>query len=416
MRISIIGSGHVGIVIAACLAKLGNQVRVVDIDEEKVRKVNEKVCPVYEEGLDEILKKVDIEATSDYQRIVDSDIIYICVSTPSKMEDNSISLEYIIGAAEQIASVLKQKNAYCIIAVKSTVVPGTTEEVVIPILESSGKGVGRDFGVCMTPEFLREGKGIYDFMNPARIVIGEYDSRSGDVLCDLYQSFRTPILRVSLKTAEMIKYASNAFLATKVSFINEIGNICKQLDIDTREVARGVGFDERIGHKFLNAGIGFGGPCLPKDLKALIERAKQIGYEPRLLEEVLSVNQRQALKAIELLKKHISLEDSNIGILGLSYKPMTDNVIDSLAIEIADTLLREGVEVMAYDPQAMPNFEKLFPQIKYVTPEEVLKCGAVLILTEWEEFEHLDYRGKIVIDGRGMSKALEARIYEGICW
>jgi len=410
------GCGHVGLVVAACLANLGNKVTVIDIDEEKVKELNKKACPVYEEGLAEILKSVDIEATSDYQRLVDSDIIYICVGTPSKKEDGSISLEYILGAAKQIASVLKQKKGYCIIAMKSTVVPGTTEEVVIPILASSGKGVGHDFGVCMTPEFLREGKGIHDFMNPARVVIGEYDKRAGDVLCELYQSINAPMLRVNLKTAEMIKYASNAFLTTKVSFINEIGNICKQLGIDTYEVARGMGFDQRIGHQFLNAGIGFAGPCLSKDLKALIARAKQIGYEPRLLEEVLSLNQRQALKMIELLGKYIPLMDGSIGLLGLAYKPMTDDVKDSLAVEIADALLREGAKLKAYDPQAMANFEKLFPQIEYVSPEEVLKCDAILILTEWEEFEDLDYRGKMVIDGRGISKAREARIYEGVCW
>ncbi|GAF94954.1 unnamed protein product, partial [marine sediment metagenome] len=303
-----------------------------------------------------------------------------------------------------------------IIAVKSTVIPGTTEEVVIPILETSGKAVGRDFGVCMTPEFLREGKGISDFMHPDRIVIGEYDRSSGDVLCNLYHTFDAPVVRVSLKTAEMIKYASNVFLTTKVSFINEIGNICKQLGIDTYEVAKGMGYDERIGHKFLNAGIGFAGPCLLKDLKALIVRANQLGYEPRLLEEVLSLNERQVLKLVELLRKHIPLEGSSVGILGLSYKPMTDDIKDSLSIEIVNTLLKEGAGLKAYDPQVMPNFEILFPQIEYVSPEEVLKCDAILILTEWEEFEHLDYRGKIVIDGRRVLKAQEARIYEGVCW
>lgn len=415
MKISVIGCGHVGLVVAACLANLGNKVTVVDIDETRVRKVNSKTSPFYEEGLAEILRNVDIEATSDYQRIVDSDIIYICVGTPSKA-DGSISLEYVARAAERIASVLEEKNGYGIIAVKSTVVPGTTEEVVIPILERSGKKAGRDFGVCTTPEFLREGRGIHDFMNPARIVVGEYDRKSGDVLCKLYSSFNTPLLRVSLKTAEMIKYASNAFLTMKVSFMNEIGNICKQLGIDTYEVAHGIGFDERIGHKFLNAGIGFAGPCLPKDLKALIAKSKQIGYKPRLLEEVLSLNEGQALKVLELLGKHVSLKDGNIGLLGLSYKPMTDEVNDSLAVEIANSLLREGARLKVYDPQAMPNFRRLFPQIEYVSPEEVLKCDAVLILTEWEEFERLDYRGKIVIDGRRISKAREARIYEGVSW
>lgn len=415
MRISVIGCGHVGLVVAVCLAKLGNKITVVETDEDKVRMVNNKTSPIYEPGLEEILSQVNIEATSDYSLIKDSEIIFICVPTPSK-EDGSISLEYITQATKQIAAVLNGEKNYYVIAVKSTVVPGTVEEAVVPILESSGKKVGHDFGVCMIPEFLREGKGIYDFMNPARIVIGEYDRRSGDLLSGLYQNFDAPVLRVNLKTAEMIKYASNAFLTTKVSFINEIGNICKQLGIDTYEVAKGVGLDERIGTKFLNAGIGFAGPCLLKDLKALIARARQVGYEPRILAEVLNLNERQALKLIDLSKKHISLKGKSMGVLGLSYKPQTDDIKDSLAITVVDTLLKEGAIIKAYDPQAMPNFGKLFPQIEYATSEEVLRCDAILILTEWEEFEHLDYKGKIVIDGRKISKAKEARIYEGICW
>ncbi|MFC2040896.1 UDP-glucose dehydrogenase family protein [Chloroflexota bacterium] len=415
MIISVIGCGHVGSVVAACLAQVGNNVTVVDIDEEKVKRVNTKVAPVYEFGLEEILTQVNIKATLDFSSIRDSEIIFICVPTPSK-EDGSISLEHIIMATEQISSILKDKKGYCVIAVKSTVVPGTTEEVIVPILESSGKKAGQDFGVCMNPEFLVVGKGIYDFMNPARTVIGEYDKRSGDALSTLFRSFNAPILRVNLKTAEMIKYASNTFLTTKISFINEIGNICKQLGIDTHEVAKGMGLDERIGGSFLNAGIGFGGPCLPKDLRALIARARQIGYEPRILAEVLNLNDRQALKLIDLLKKYTSLKGKNIGVLGLSFKPQTDDVKDSLAVTVIDTLLKEGARVKAYDPQAMPNFRQLFPQIEYVTSEEVLSCDAILILTEWEDFEHLDYRGKIVIDGRRILKAKEARIYEGICW
>lgn len=237
------------------------------------------------------------------------------------------------------------------------------------------------------------------------------------MFCTLYQAFNVPILRVSLKTAEMIKCASNAFLATKLSFINEIGNICKQLDIDTYEVAEGIGFDDRIGSKFLNAGIGFGGSCLPKDIKALIARSRQIGYEPKLLKEVCSLNERQGLRMIELLRKHISLKGKEIGLLGLSYKPGTDDVRGSIAIPIVEDLLKEGAAVKAHDPQAMQSFENLFAQIEYTVSEEILKCDAVLIVTEWEEFNRLDYSGtKIVIDGRRILKAKEARIYEGVCW
>lgn len=415
MRISVIGSGYVGIVTGACLAKLGNKVTLIDVDREKVEAVNNGISPIYEEGLDEILREVNLEASSDYQRIIDSELILICVGTVSN-EDGSISLDQLEAAAGQIAEVIKRKSEYCVICVKSTVTPGTTEELVIPLLEKSGRKIGVDFGVCIAPEFLREGKAIHDFMNPTRVIIGEYDRKSGDMLSNLYYSFNAPILRTALRTAEMVKLASNAFLATKISFINEIGNICKKLGIDVNEVAKGMGLDDRIGAKFLNAGIGFGGSCLPKDLRILNAKSRQMGYEPKILQGILDLNDEQALKLVELLKKHISLKDAKVGILGLAFKPGTDDVRDSRAIRIVQTLLQEGTKVKAYDPLAMENFKKLFPQIEYASKEEVLSSDAILIVTEWEEFNELDYKGKIVIDGRRVPKAREARIYEGICW
>ena len=415
MKISVIGAGYVGLITAACLAKLGNDVILIDIDEDKLKAIQNRVSPTYEAGLNELLSQVHIQVSIDYDKILPSEIILICVGTPAD-ESGSIILEHITRATKQIAEVLKRKQDYCVVAVKSTVAPGTTEELVIPILETSGRKAGNDFGVCMCPEFLREGKAIGDFMSPARVIIGEYDAKSGDMLYRLYQSFNAPILRTNLRTAEMIKVASNAFLATKISFINEVGNICKQLGIDTYEVAKGMGFDERIGSKFLNAGIGFGGSCLPKDLKMLIARAKETGYQPTILEGVLNLNEAQALKLVEALKKHIPLKGAVIGLLGLAFKPGTDDVRDSRAIKIVDVLLREEAVVKAYDPLAVSNFSQLFPQIEYVTREEVLNCDAILIVTEWEEFNHLDYKGKIVIDGRRVDKAREARIYEGVCW
>jgi UDPglucose 6-dehydrogenase len=415
MRISVVGSGYVGLVTGACLAKLGNKVVLVDTDNDKIGAINNRVCPIHEEGLSEILNQVRIKASSDYQCIVDADIIFLCLGTPVN-DDDSMSLEDMAKATEEVARVIEGKSGYCVVVVKSTVVPGTTEEIVIPILETSGKKVGEDFGVCMSPEFLREGKAVYDFMNPIRIIIGEFDKRSGDTLLNLYQSFNAPVLRTGLRTAEMIKLASNTFLTMKISFINEIGNICKKLGIDSYEVAKGMGFDDRIGRKFLNAGIGFGGSCLPKDLRALIRKAKGMGYEPKILEEVLNLNERQALKPVQLLQKHISLKGACVGLLGLAFKPGTDDVRDSRAIRVVRALLQEGATVKAYDPMAMENFKKLFPQIDYVTIEEVLNCDAILIITEWEEFNNLDYTGKIVIDGRRIPKAREARIYEGVCW
>ena len=415
MRISVIGSGYVGVVTGACLAKLGNKVTLIDVDEQKVETINNGKSPIYEEGLDEILRQVHIEGGSDYQRIMDSELVFICVGTVSN-RDGAISLEQVEQATKQIAEVLKRREDYCVICVKSTVTPGATEEIVVPTLEKSGKKAGTDFGVCMSPEFLSEGKAVHDFMNPARVVIGEYDKRSGDVLSNLYKNFSSPIVRTNLRTAEMIKLAANAFLATKLSFINEIGNICKKLDIDIYEVAEAMGLDERIGNKFLNAGIGFGGSCLPKDLGALIASSKQLGYEPRVLEAVLNLNDKQALKLVELLKKHITLQSATVGILGLAFKPGTDDIRESGAIKIVQTLLQEGAKVKAYDPVAVENFRKLFPQVEYVTKEKVLDSDAILIVTEWQEFNELDFRGKLVIDGRRILEAKKARIYEGACW
>ncbi len=415
MRISVIGAGYVGLVTGACLAKLGNKVLLIDINEGTVQAINNGICPVYEEGLAELLRQVKVEASSDYRRIIESELILICVGTISS-KDGAISVGQVEEAAKQIAEVLKEKEDYCVICVKSTVTPGTTEEVVIPILEKSGRRIGTDFGVCLNPEFLSEAKAVRDFLNPARVIIGEYDERSGDMLLNLHKNLDVPVLRTDLRIAEMIKLASNAFLATKISFINEIGNICKQLGIDVYEVAKGMGLDERIGSKFLNAGIGFGGSCLPKDLRGLCARAREIGYEPKLLQEVLNLNDEQASKLIELLKKHITLKQATVGILGLAFKPETDDVRDSRATKIVKTLLEEGAIVKAYDPMAVENFRKLFPRIDYVPKEEVLNCHAILILTECQEFNDLDYKGKIVIDGRRIEKAREAQIYEGICW
>jgi UDPglucose 6-dehydrogenase len=415
MRISVIGAGYVGLVTGACLAKLANKVTLIDIDTHKIKSINSKASPLYEEGLDELLNQVNVEVSPDYTRTTDSEVLFICVGTPPD-KDGPISLEQITEATKEISKVLKKKKDYCVVAVKSTVAPGTTEELVIPILEKSGKRTGKDFGVCVSPEFLREGKAVYDFMNPARIIIGEYDKRSGDTLLKLYRNFNAPVLRTNLRTAEMIKLASNAFLAAKISFINEIGNICKNLGIDVYEVAKGMGYDDRIGNKFLNAGIGFGGSCLPKDIQGLISKSRQIGYEPKILQEVLNLNDRQALKVIDLLKKHISLKGTTIGVLGLAFKPGTDDIRDSSALRVVQALLKEGAKVKAYDPMAVNNFKKLFPQIEYVARAEALNSDAILILTEWPEFNELDYSGKIVVDGRRVEKAREAKIYEGICW
>ncbi|RKX99649.1 MAG: UDP-glucose 6-dehydrogenase [Spirochaetes bacterium] len=423
MNISIIGTGYVGLVTGVCFAKLGNKVICVDINEKKIEMINKGVPPIYEEGLEQVLveNKNRIEATRDYRyAIQNTDVTFICVGTPSE-DDGSIDLKFVKEAAEEIGEQLRNKDGWHLVVVKSTVLPGTTGEVVLPLLERySGKKAGVDFGVAMNPEFLREGIAVRDFLEPDRIVIGYYDDKSREVLRKLYSSFSCPIVETSLSAAEMIKYASNAFLATKISFINEIGNRSKKIGIDTYEVASGIGMDKRIGRAFLGSGIGWGGSCFPKDLNALRYWAKEIGEKIDIINSVIEVNRKQPLRMIDLLKKHIpNLNGKTVGVLGLAFKPYTDDIRESRSIPVVRRLLEEKAIVKAYDPKAMDNFKKVFPHITYCSSAVTVLEGseAVLIIKKWDEFRRLDYSGKIVIDGRRVLEAKKtARIYEGVCW
>jgi UDPglucose 6-dehydrogenase len=421
MNLSVIGTGYVGLVTGACFAKLGHHVTCVDIDQEKIRKINNGVSPIYEEGLDSLLLtyKDKIAATTDYSSALQkSDITFLCVGTPS-LKNGNIDLTFIKESTKQIAAVLKNKNSYHLVVVKSTVLPGTTHGVVLPLLEQySGKKVGTDIGLAMNPEFLKEGVAIKDFLEPDRIVIGSYDEKSKTTLRELYQNFSCPLVETSLSAAEMIKYASNAFLATKISFINEIGNLCKKLGIDTYDVATGMGLDKRIGRSFLDSGIGWGGSCFPKDVDALIAWAKEIKEDARIIKSARDVNTDQPLRLMEILKKHVpKLKGKTIGVLGLAFKPNTDDVRESRATPIIKELLKNGAHVKAYDPQAMDKFKQLYPQIEYCSKaSDVLNSDAILITTKWKEFTTLDYREKIVIDGRRLNEAKTAKKYEGVCW
>lgn len=427
MKVSIVGSGYVGLVTGIGFVKLGNEVTFIDIDEKKVKMINEGKPPIYEEGIEELMKKYRGKylATNDYRKaILDSEITFICVGTPSK-EDGSIDLRFVKKAAEEIGKVLREKKSFHVVVVKSTVVPGTTEEVVKPILERhSGKRAFKDFGLAMNPEFLREGMALKDFLNPDRIVLGVKDDKTRELLENLYTPINAPKLVTDIKTAEMIKYASNAFLATKISFANEIGNICKKLGIDSWKVFEGVGLDHRISPHFFKSGLGFGGSCFPKDVKAIIRKAEEVGEEPILLKAVIEVNERQPIKLIELLKRHVpELKGRKVGVLGLAFKPNTDDVRETRAYIVIKKLLDEGADIVTYDPKAMENFKRFYPEIgERITyaksPEEVLNnTDIVLIVTEWPEFEKLDYSGKIVIDGRRIKKAEKtAEVYEGLCW
>lgn len=420
MNISIIGTGYVGLVTGACFAKLGHTVICVDIDPEKIQKINTQIPPIYEQGLEPLLKqnKDKITATTDYNALLHTEVTFLCVGTPSR-KDGSLDLSYLKEATKEIARSLKHKPTYHLVVVKSTVLPGTTQDIVLPLLEQhSGKKIGTDIGLAMNPEFLKEGVAIQDFLEPDRIVIGYYDEKSRDLLRQLYTPFSCPIVETSLSAAEMIKYASNAFLATKISFINEIGNMCKKQNIDTYTVAEGMGLDKRIGRAFLDSGIGWGGSCLPKDVDALIAWAKEKNEPSRIIEQTKAVNIDQPLRLIKILQKHIPhLKGKTIGVLGLAFKPDTDDIRESRAIPIIKELLAKGAHIKAYDPQAMQNFKKLFPTIQYCqNATDVLSADAVLITTKWKEFTTLNYEDKLVIDGRRITKAKNAKIYEGVCW
>lgn len=421
MKISIIGTGYVGSVTGICLAEMGHHVQFADIDQEKLDTINSGKSPVFEPELDELLLKnqMRITTTTDIKKAVrQTALTMICVGTPQN-PDGSSDLKFITDVAHSIGKALKKDKKYHTVIVKSTVLPGTTGAVILPILEEeSGKPAVQGFGIGANPEFLKEGSAVSDFFHADRIVIGTSDPTTKDLLENLYKPLNAPFFNTDIKTAEMIKYVSNAFLATKISFANEIGNLCKLSEIDSYEVFRGVGMDSRINPHFFRSGIGFGGSCFPKDIRALISFAESKGIEPRILKAVIGTNDDQPQKLIALLKKHLDIRGKKIGILGLSFKPDTDDIRESRAIPVILTLLQGGAKIIAYDPMAMPAFKNLFPGISYAkSSDEVLKSDAVMIITEWDEFFNLDYTGKLVVDGRKVNKAgREATIYEGICW
>lgn len=427
MKISVIGTGYVGTVSAACFAELGHEVICVDIDKTKIDRINAGIPPIYEEGLPELLKKhagKRLSATSDYEHAVEnSDVSFICVGTPSDPE-GKIDLGIVKAASSSLGDSLRHKKGYHVVVVKSTVVPETTEKVVLPIIEErSGKRPG-DFGIAMNPEFLREGRAVYDFMHPDKIVVGSVDKKSGDIVASLYSGLPCEVTRTNPRTAEMIKYANNAALAARISFANEIGNICKELGIDTYEVMKAVGRDFRIGPHFLNSGAGFGGSCFPKDVKALIGKAKEIGYEPELLKSVMAVNDRQPSRMVRMLKSKLgNLRGKKVAVLGLAFKNDTDDIRESRSIPVIKELLDNGARVSAYDPMAAGNMRNLFSSVQYHTTavDALSGADACMIMTEWDEFKSLDKEfdvmdNKLIIDGRHMLSARKNVEYIGLCW
>ena len=422
MKISVVGGGYVGLITGACLAEKGHNVIIIDIDKKKIDAINSGRPPIYEKGLEELLVRnsgKNLLASTGYESVRDSEISIICVGTPMG-EDGSADLKYIVSAAESIGRELKNSCSYHVVTVKSTVPPGTTSDVVIPAVRITSEN-NPNIGFAMNPEFLREGIAVDDFMNPDRIVIGSDDKKSGDLLESLYSGFNAKILRTGLISAEMIKYASNSFLATKISFSNEVGNICKSLGIDVYEVMEGVGLDHRISPYFLNAGCGFGGSCFPKDVSALIHLAKSKGIDPVLLRSVLKVNEVQPLLIIETLKKRLGdLNGKRIAVLGLAFKGDTDDIRDSRAVPAIERLIAEKADVHAFDPMANENMKAVFPEITYhdSAAGALENADGCLVMTEWPEFSRLDkefdkMKKRVIIEGRRILSVPDA---EGICW
>ncbi len=440
MNISVIGTGYVGLVSGVCLSEKGHRVTCVDNDKVKVDLINNKISPIHEKGLDKLLNKNfgnNLNATTNlYESVINSDVSLIAVGTP--FDGELINLNYIREVSKEIGLALKDKKTYHVVIVKSTVIPGTTDDVVIPILEKySGKKIQVDFGVGMNPEFLREGVAVEDFMNPDRIVLGGTDIKTHEIMEEIYKVFRgTDILKTSNMTAEMIKYASNSLLATMISFANEIGNFCENLEgVDIVDVMNGVHLDKRVSPiledgrrifpglvSYLEAGCGFGGSCFPKDVKALISHGDQIGSTMKLLKSVIDINENQPFKILDLIHKHYTnLDGVNIAIMGLAFKPGTDDMRESPSIPIIKELLKKGANIDAYDPIAEDEAKKIFDNkdINYCNDlkESVKNAKIVIVLTSWPEFSKLNNiveDDTLVIDGRRFLNKHDFSKYEGI--
>jgi UDPglucose 6-dehydrogenase len=392
MKIGFVGAGYVGLVSATGYALAGNECVCIDIDPIKVKQINSGIPPIFENGLEEALKKLTIEkrlqASNDFNQLKNCAILFICVGTPS-LKSGEIDLSQVASSSEKIGAILKESADFKIVIVKSTVVPGTTLGLVKNKLEiKSGKKGGKEFGIAMMPEFLREGSALEDFKNPDRIVIGCEDDKSLEILKTLHKNINCPILITNATTAEMVKYASNSFLATKISFINQLANLAERANLDIDVIAQGMGLDKRIGKQFLKAGPGFGGSCFPKDVLALINYSKTMGIRQTILETVMEVNEKQVYRMIELAKEDIDLNKSFVAVLGLSFKPDTDDIRYSPAINLVTKLQDLECTINVYDPKGMDNFRKIFPKINYTksVEEAILGTSACFVVTDWKEF------------------------------
>jgi UDPglucose 6-dehydrogenase/GDP-mannose 6-dehydrogenase len=441
MKVTVVGSGYVGLVSGACLAEAGHEVICVDTDPAKVRAIEAGESPIHEKGLAAILKRHAggaLRATTDLAAAVTwASLTLIAVGTPSV--HGRIDLRHIRHAAAGVGAALRNRTDYHAVVVKSTVVPGTTRQVVLPILEEhSGKTAGVDFGVGMNPEFLREGEAVGDFQNPDRIVLGGIDDRTLDRMAELYSPFAgADVLRTTPETAEMIKYAANGLLATLISYANEIGQVCAREGVDVREVMRGVHLDHRLNPilpegrranpgflSYLEAGCGYGGSCFPKDVQALAAHGRAQGLPMRLLSAVHAINQHQPEVMLELLRKHHpDLLGLPVTVLGVAFKPGTDDIRESPSLPVIQKLLEAGARVTAHDPVAAAEAARQFGDRVTYAPtlaEAVQGASALLLMTRWDEYRSLPdlLRGRpdapVVVDGRRLLDPASVPLYEGV--
>ncbi|OGW15070.1 MAG: UDP-glucose 6-dehydrogenase [Nitrospinae bacterium RIFCSPLOWO2_12_FULL_45_22] len=411
MNICVIGAGYVGLVTGAVFADLGNEVICIDVVEEKIKMLQEGKIPIYEPGLEEMVVRNTKDSrlffsTSIAKGVKRAEIIFICVGTPPRANGET-DLSYVEAVAKGIAEAM---DSYKIIVNKSTV-PVGTGDFVRKIIEKNKK-VDTDFDVVSNPEFLREGSAIQDTICPDRIVIGAPNKKVAMKLLELYATLGRPMLITDVYSAEIIKYASNAFLATKISFINAIANICEKAGANVTDVTRGMGYDSRIGPDFLSAGLGFGGSCFPKDSESLVQTSAKLGYNFDLLQAVININKERGAHFVNLIKARINpLSDKILGVLGLAFKPNTDDMRDAKSIEIINSLLNEGARIKAYDPAAMENAKKILPHITYCSSayEAAENADALVIITDWREFRLLNMerikelmRRPVIFDGRNI--------------
>ena len=419
MKLVVAGTGYVGLVTGACLSEVGHNVICVDIDEKKIEKMKKGISPIYEPGLDEILDKnykaSRLDFTTDYKSAYkDADIIFIGVGTPER-EDGSANLDYVFAVCKQIAENAEKD---CLVVIKSTVPIGTNDRVEEFLMENLKNNIKIE--VASNPEFLAQGTAVIDTLKASRIVIGVESEKAEAILKEVYTPFNQPIITMNRRSAEMVKYASNDFLALKISFINEIANLCELVGANIEDITKGMSYDKRIGGKFLNAGLGYGGSCFPKDTKALHWLSNDQGYELKTIKATIEVNENQKYKLFRRAKQVFkSFKGKKVAILGLTFKPGTDDLREAPSIPNIRRFLDEGAEIIAYDPVGIENFKKIYPtEITYVNlPEEALKgADMVFIFTEWNEIKSIELKKynelmktPIIFDGRNCYKIIKVK-------